>query len=114
MLVLIPESFFSQADAYVYLYSRFGEHFAANAGYEEWGHRPDGWASPEPVSALLLILGAASGCRKIGCGSCPATTDLGGMGRGTPEQRPGRFVDNTRDIAGEKSVVLAKKPSFML
>jgi len=102
MLVLIPESFFPQADAYVYLYSRFGDHLAGNAGYKEWGHRPGGSASPEPVSALLLILGAALACRKIGCGSSPATTDLGGMGRGTLEQRPGRFVDNTRDIAGGK------------
>ncbi len=40
MLAYIPESFFGQSDgSYVYLYSRFGEHYANNAGFEEWAVR---------------------------------------------------------------------------
>jgi len=42
MLMLVPESAFAGAGAnsYVYLYSKFGEHFAGNAGFQEWapGH----------------------------------------------------------------------------
>jgi len=68
MVLLIADSLFTQRGGYVYLYSRFGEHFAANAGYEEWAHGVDGWASPEPLSALLVILGAALAARRRRCG----------------------------------------------
>ena len=37
MLLYVPSSYFgSDPNAYVYLYSRFGDHFMANAGFEEW------------------------------------------------------------------------------
>jgi len=35
MLMYVPDALFAGA-AYVYLYSRFGEHFAGNAGFQEW------------------------------------------------------------------------------
>jgi hypothetical protein len=35
MLMYVPDALFAGA-AYVYLYSRFGEHFAGDAGFQEW------------------------------------------------------------------------------
>ena len=38
MLLYIPDQLFAQAGGqFVYLYSRFGEHFAVGAGFQEWG-----------------------------------------------------------------------------
>ena len=69
MIALIPDSLFTQAGTYVYLYSRFGEHCAANAGYEEWACRIDSAPTPEPVTALLLALGATmAAARRQRCG----------------------------------------------
>jgi hypothetical protein len=65
MIMLIPTSFFVGGD-YVYLYTRFGEHDAANAGFSEWA--PVVAAAPpapvpEPGSLLLLGSGLAAGAR---------------------------------------------------
>jgi len=77
MVLLIPDSLFPSSNAYVYLYSRFGEHFAANAGYEQWACRTNGSVSPEPVTMLLLTFGAALAARKPSGRKSPTTNDLG-------------------------------------
>jgi len=41
MLMYVPASAFGAGD-YVYLYSKFGEHFAANAGFQEWARGTGG------------------------------------------------------------------------
>lgn len=41
MVFLVPESVFGSAgsEAYVYLFSKFGEHFGADGGFEQWSTR---------------------------------------------------------------------------
>lgn len=50
MVALLPERAFAGAkdDSYVYLYSKFGQHHAANGGFEEWGVRDNGCSEPPP------------------------------------------------------------------
>ncbi len=53
MSLLVPDSLFTLAgtpDPYVYLYSRFGDHFAADGGFEEW-------STPEPATLGLMLCG---------------------------------------------------------
>lgn len=57
MLVYIPDSVFTGLNEYVYLYSRFGDNFAADDGFEEWAYGVDGPIIPEPATVLLLGLG---------------------------------------------------------
>ncbi|MHC4329244.1 MAG: hypothetical protein ACYSWW_14110, partial [Planctomycetota bacterium] len=56
MLAYIPDSLFVGGD-YVYLYSRFGENHASNAGFEEWAIRI---GEPLPVipSPASIVLGS--------------------------------------------------------
>ncbi len=59
VIVYIPDALFAGTNEYVYLYSRFGEHGAANDGFEEWGVGAGGAVTPEPATLLLLGLGGA-------------------------------------------------------
>jgi hypothetical protein len=43
---------------YVYLYSRFGDHHAVDAGFEEWWTRDGAAAASVPEPSLMLMLGA--------------------------------------------------------
>ena len=60
MLAYVPEGLVSEAAGpYVYIYSRFGEHYANNAGFEEWAVRT-GQAPPEipaPGAIVLTCIG---------------------------------------------------------
>ena len=57
MLVYLPDSLFSGADEYVYVYSKFGENSPADDGFEEWAHGVGLPVIPEPVTLLLLATG---------------------------------------------------------
>ncbi len=59
MLAYIPDDLFVGGD-YVYLYSRFGENWANNAGFEEWAVRTSEPlpAVPAPASIMLGSIGA--------------------------------------------------------
>lgn len=58
MLAYIPDSLFNEGDGpYVYLYSRFGENCANNAGFEEWAVRT-GESPPEiPAPGAVVLTG---------------------------------------------------------
>ena len=59
LFAYIPNSVFTGGD-YVYLYSRFGENFANNAGFEEWATKKASSAAvPEPASLFLFGTGLA-------------------------------------------------------
>ncbi len=61
MLALIPNSCFANATGeYVYLYSKFGVHNAANATPEEWSVRSGG-NIPVPAPAAVLLAGLGLG-----------------------------------------------------
>lgn len=59
MLAYIPNNLFIGGD-YIYLYSRFGENWVNNAGFEEWAVRTGEPlpAVPAPTSILLGSIGA--------------------------------------------------------
>lgn len=58
MLAYIPESVFDQSyGSYVYLYSRFGEHYANNAGFEEWAVRVGEPLPRIPTPASVVLAG---------------------------------------------------------
>lgn len=60
MFAYIPDSFFSSSTGdYVYLYSRFGENYANNAGFEEWSVLQHENIVPEPATFTLLGIGLA-------------------------------------------------------
>ncbi|HLW68065.1 MAG TPA: carboxypeptidase-like regulatory domain-containing protein [Gemmataceae bacterium] len=56
MTLLVPDSYFLKADTsgnanpYVYLFSRFGDNFATNGGYEEWAVQKGNSSTPIPAS----------------------------------------------------------------
>ena len=60
MTMLVPVSNFSGADtdAFVYLYSAFGTHHSANAGFEEWAAKP-ATLIPTPGTIVCALFGAA-------------------------------------------------------
>lgn len=63
MSVLLPEEIFADAltNRYFYLYSRFGENYASDAGFEEWAADPPVAATvSEPGTLALLGFGIAS------------------------------------------------------
>ena len=60
MFAYIPDSVFNPNDgSYVYLYSRFGENYANDSGFEEWAVPTADEVVPEPASFLLLGTGLA-------------------------------------------------------
>ena len=54
MAALIPNALFTGTGPFVTLYSRFGENFATNDGFEEWRVFSPVSPVPEPTSLLLL------------------------------------------------------------
>ena len=56
MAVYIRDDLFHGLD-YVYLYSRFGDHDAVSAGFEEWWTR-DGEHETVPEPSVMLMLGS--------------------------------------------------------
>ena len=57
MFAYIPDSAFTGPNQYVYFYSRFGENYVNNAGFEEWAVRKANGGNntvPEPASLYLL------------------------------------------------------------
>ena len=69
MFAYIPDAFFTGSNKYVYLYSKFGEQYANNAGFEEWAvlkgtgtpGNPPPTVTPEPASMVLFSTGLLSG-----------------------------------------------------
>ena len=57
MFAYIPNGLFAGPNPYVTLYSRFGDHFASQGGYEQWSVQT---IVPEPTSFLLLGSGLAA------------------------------------------------------
>jgi hypothetical protein len=57
MFANIPNSLFTGPNQYVYLYSRFGDHYGSDAGFEEWAVKEEP-VVPEPSSLLALLTGA--------------------------------------------------------
>jgi hypothetical protein len=66
MTLLVPDSYFLQADTtgnanpYVYLFSRFGDNFATNGGYEEWAVEQGNAGTPIPASLSGSIIQSGS------------------------------------------------------
>lgn len=56
MLFSLPDSLFV-VGKYVYLYSRFGENFPNNGGYEEWAVRTGEFVIPAPDALVLGSIG---------------------------------------------------------
>jgi hypothetical protein len=62
VLAYVPDSLFNESHgSYVYLYSRFGENHANNAGFEEWAVRT-GESPPEIPAPGAIVLGAIGVC----------------------------------------------------
>lgn len=61
MFLYVPASQFNGAGSgdYVYLYSRFGENYAANDGFEEWATQTGEEVIPEPATFILIVMGVA-------------------------------------------------------
>lgn len=53
--VYVPDAYFTGASAnsYLYLYSRFGDTYSANAGFEEWAVRANGTVTPPPAFSSI-------------------------------------------------------------
>ena len=62
MALCVPDSMFvgTSGDPFVYLYSRFGDHFGTNGGYEEWAVNQVSGAAPSSLSGTLLDTTVAS------------------------------------------------------
>ncbi|HEV3145120.1 MAG TPA: carboxypeptidase-like regulatory domain-containing protein [Gemmataceae bacterium] len=66
MTLLVPDSYFLQADTtgnpnpFVYLFSRFGDNFATNGGYEEWAVRKGSAGTPVPASLSGFVTQSGS------------------------------------------------------
>ena len=59
MLLFVPESAFTGAGDYIYLYSMFGVTIDGSDGFEEWAVGLGGPIIPEPTTMALLALGTA-------------------------------------------------------
>jgi hypothetical protein len=55
MTLLVPESVFAGASdsTFVYLYSKFGEHYGADGGFEEWATRKGPQPPPPPPTGSI-------------------------------------------------------------
>lgn len=65
IIVCVPDSLFIGGD-YVYLYSKFGVTYGADAGFEEWAVGTNGSVIPEPATIMLLGLGSLMLVRRKG------------------------------------------------
>ena len=59
MALLVPDSYFLQAatssDPYVYLFSRFGDNFATNGGFEQWAVQEGTGTVPSSLSGTVTL-----------------------------------------------------------
>ncbi len=58
MFMYVPFDLLTGGD-YVYLYSRFGENYADNDGFEEWAVVAEENVIPEPATVVLMMMGMA-------------------------------------------------------
>jgi len=90
--VLIPSAVFAGAGGYVYLYSKFGETWGGNAGFEEWAVRAGVQQPPISLSGRVLL--DANGDHTID----PNDTPLSGI------------VVNLYDLAGNRVATTVSGP----
>jgi hypothetical protein len=59
MFLLVPDLAFAgmPAGSYVYLYSKFGVHYGANSGAEEWAVKGNGQSVPPPPTPMATVSG---------------------------------------------------------
>jgi len=82
MQLLVPDAVFGGAK-YVYLFSRFGDHFAANGGVEEWGVHPVSIAPPPAQNGSIsgMVYSSLSAPGAVGIFGVTVFLDTNGNGQ---------------------------------